>query len=500
MDDRAEILKNIRKCDMEKPFVFVSYSQEDSEVVWQDVLELQRRGFNVWIDKKNVDRKKETWTQDALNAIADTYCELVVFYVSSNSLVSEPCLDELRMIAAEQTRSHHYGNLQFVAVEVEPVDNIVSFGELVFEEIRSSESDKSVKHNKMDILNEFINEIFKGNNEKVRIRPWNVVHRKKDYYEEISGELPLAAKVYPECQEKEKCASEIDDSYKDCMELRTVVLPEGLEEIADDAFKGREDVLKVTVPSGVKRIGMDAFSECIHLESVKISEGITEIDTGAFRGCRNLREISLPKGLKKIGNFVFCDCKNLQSVKLPDSVAEMGFGVFQRCEKLKQIFVPKEVSEVRNNTFTGCTNLEYVILPEKVSLIGTQAFEDCIHLDTVWLPRYLKKIDYAAFQSCEQLRSITIPGHVEQIEPLAFADCCKLAKVTIRYGTQYIGGNAFGGCSMLKEISLPGSLKVIAAEAFSECDSLKSVSVPKGAKIGKNAFPAETKIEYYAGI
>ena len=42
------IINKIRKCDMSKPFIFVSYSNMDYELVHQDVLEFQRRGYNVW--------------------------------------------------------------------------------------------------------------------------------------------------------------------------------------------------------------------------------------------------------------------------------------------------------------------------------------------------------------------------------------------------------------------------------------------------------------------
>ena len=77
----SEILKQIISCDVQKPYIFVSYSSNDKEVVWADVLEFQKQGYNVWLDEKNLDKTKASWKEDALLAIQDMYCMLVVFFM-----------------------------------------------------------------------------------------------------------------------------------------------------------------------------------------------------------------------------------------------------------------------------------------------------------------------------------------------------------------------------------------------------------------------------------
>lgn len=46
------VLRQIAPCDIERPYIFISYSSADSDLVWRDVLEFQKRGFNIWLDEK----------------------------------------------------------------------------------------------------------------------------------------------------------------------------------------------------------------------------------------------------------------------------------------------------------------------------------------------------------------------------------------------------------------------------------------------------------------
>lgn len=62
-------LTKLQECDTEKPYTFVSYSWADTDIVYRDVLFLQSLGHNIWIDKKKMDARRDTWGEQALNAI-----------------------------------------------------------------------------------------------------------------------------------------------------------------------------------------------------------------------------------------------------------------------------------------------------------------------------------------------------------------------------------------------------------------------------------------------
>lgn len=187
----TEVLQEITPCNMQKPYIFVSYSSNDKELVWRDVLEFQRQGYNVWLDEKNLDKTKASWKEDALLAIEDMYCMLVVFYVSKSSLVSEACYRELSKTTEECSVALHFGPVKFIAIDVDEVGNIGDFTRNLHQSIFGNpDLAKDVKSKMMLTLHQFMKEFFDSNNEKVRVHPKNEPNRKMNYYEEIMASFP----------------------------------------------------------------------------------------------------------------------------------------------------------------------------------------------------------------------------------------------------------------------------------------------------------------------
>lgn len=184
-----KVIDRIQRCDMDKPFLFVSYSSMDQELVWRDVAEFQRRGYNVWLDERNLDKTKKDWKDDALEAIQDPNSILLIFYVSRHSLTSEPCYHELRETRSDMTkRMHKRQELKFIAVEAEPIGDLQKFADEVDDMIRADTSrDKAAIKAKIRTLSLFLEEFFQNNNARVRVKYKDDPSRegKRDYYEDI---------------------------------------------------------------------------------------------------------------------------------------------------------------------------------------------------------------------------------------------------------------------------------------------------------------------------
>lgn len=191
----SDILKAIQPCNMELPYIFVSYSAKDQARVWQDVLQFQQMGYNVWLDEKNLDKTQASWRSDALNAIRDMNCSLLVFYVSRHSLVSQPCYSELSCTVEEYTRAVHFGPVKFVAVDAEPISDIMEFSREVYTQIRKKDIPKAEKTSQAVTLHNCIEQFFNSNNEKVRVSTFTIPNRKMDYYEEITATFPEDTRV-----------------------------------------------------------------------------------------------------------------------------------------------------------------------------------------------------------------------------------------------------------------------------------------------------------------
>ena len=87
----------------------------------------------------------------------------------------------------------------------------------------------------------------------------------------------------------------------------------------------------MTIPEGVKKIGLGAFYGCASLTSVTIPEGVTEIGNMAFARCENLTSVTILAGVTKIGDWAFDGCASLTSVTIPKGVTEIGKDVFKNC-------------------------------------------------------------------------------------------------------------------------------------------------------------------------
>lgn len=70
--------------------------------------------------------------------------------------------------------------------------------------------------------------------------------------------------------------------------LRSVILEEGITEIGEMAFNNCNHLERVHIPSSVTRICDQAFERCRQLQSILIPESVKFISKSAFTGCDNL--------------------------------------------------------------------------------------------------------------------------------------------------------------------------------------------------------------------
>ncbi len=187
--DLQSLHKRLLPCDVNSPYIFISYSSDDREIVWNDVVELQSRGYNLWIDEPNLDKTKESWKLGALEAIDNINCKLLVFYVSQHSLFSEACLEEIERTRSEQTNRTHFGNVDFFAIECEQIGNIKVYIQSLKQQTENSNLDYIEKNKLLTILYDFSIKWFTPDNERVRIHSKSDPHRCSDYYQDIENVL-----------------------------------------------------------------------------------------------------------------------------------------------------------------------------------------------------------------------------------------------------------------------------------------------------------------------
>ena len=137
-----------------------------------------------------------------------------------------------------------------------------------------------------------------------------------------------------------------------------VVVPEGVERISFQAFKGCVGITKISLPKSVREIDAFAFSDCRSLKEVVWEDGIEEIGNSAFAGCESLKEILFPKTVRKIGECAFGECVNLFSISLNEGLEEIGENAFWDSSLLKKISIPGSLGKIGKNAFRCLEKLE----------------------------------------------------------------------------------------------------------------------------------------------
>lgn len=127
----------------------------------------------------------------------------------------------------------------------------------------------------------------------------------------------------------------------------------------------------------------DDFGFGDKITSVVLPDSVTRIGNNAFFGCTRLANVTIPESVTSIGHSAFAGCKALTDVKLPESVSSIGYFAFDGCESLMSVVIPKAVTDISKWAFISCCSLESVFIPESVTVIGDNAFSYCKSLVSI---------------------------------------------------------------------------------------------------------------------
>ena len=313
----------------------------------------------------------------------------------------------------------------------------------------------------------------------------------------------------------------VDDACDECRELENVVFPHSLREIGRHVFTRCGSLKSVTLPSELTKLGSDAFNGS-GLEKIFLPRSVKRFD-GAFSGCNALKRAEIEDGITRVDSSAFNGCASLVEVVLPASVVKIGSYAFRNCSSLARIVLPDGLKEIGSRAFAGCTSLEEIAVPDSVTKIGGYAFDGCKNLKRIKIRAGIV-LGVNALRGCEGLPSelvertkpekkATIPPEIVEVaterEAFDFRDEKTLAgmkggnaryiRIIVPDGVRTIGGGAFRGLNV-REIVLPDGLETIRAGAFENCVNFKRVYIPKSVKtVERNAFAGCKQLKIYCG-
>ena len=285
------------------------------------------------------------------------------------------------------------------------------------------------------------------------------------------------------------------DAFKDCTRMKRVVIPQGVRKIGEQAFYGCEQLEEVVLPDGLEEIRKSAFCRCKSLKRLLLPDSVYIIDDSAFKNCEALNEIRFPENMYVIGKMAFAFCVSLKTVRLPSDVREIHYTAFYGCDNLTEI--------VQSGTLIGDNHAFYELGFSKSVLYNTltsvmELFPDPIcnrdndedhkakyskrwlefyntdkthlkeELERVVIPRGIREIATDAFIGCEELREVVLPEGLEEIEPYAFANFPDVGCIRLPSSLRRISARAFEKCKIRKVIISEG-VEEIAPDAFLNC-------------------------------
>lgn len=169
-----------------------------------------------------------------------------------------------------------------------------------------------------------------------------------------------------------------------------------------------------------KKIEHGAFENCVNLREVVLEEGIEELGRYLFTGCEKLHQITVPDSVKRVTPDSFHRIPNLKLPVLNASGTEYIYCPPKLGEK--KVMITHGVRIIQRQAFDDFSALEEVILPNTLERIEWSAFR-YTSLKRVTLPESVKYVSGASFYGCGSLERVDIRCDSTAIQPFAFAEC-----------------------------------------------------------------------------
>ena len=230
-------------------------------------------------------------------------------------------------------------------------------------------------------------------------------------------------------------------------------IPDDVVEIGGNVLKDCENIDSVVIPDSVKRIHEEAFSGS-KIKMVIIGNGVTKLPDSCFSDCESLEEVDIPDNISSLGRSCFCNCKNIKTIRMSDTMTSLGASSFRGCTNLQNIKLGDSIETISEEAFLGCSKLAEISLPKSVNTIGEKAFSGCTNLQNIKLSDSIETISEEAFLGCSKLAEISLPKSIKAIGKKAFFGCSSLESVHYSNNVS-IGIDSFQGTLVKDNYLLP---------------------------------------------
>ena len=219
-----------------------------------------------------------------------------------------------------------------------------------------------------------------------------------------SGDLKLPEEIFG------RKITEIGSSSFMKSDVRTVIIPDTVENIIGIAFDDCENLEEIVFGKGVKSIDA-SIRECPKLHTVVLNEGLESIGQNCFSELPALKSIVIPSTVKEIGNGCFCN-GGLERIEFKGDVNRIDIG---RREFFNSEMAAREKYVIFGDGILFACGYDSgeIVIPRDVKTINGAFGKYWFHSGDIYIPESVVTIRQAAFWPKEST-NVYIPETVTE--------------------------------------------------------------------------------------
>lgn len=209
------------------------------------------------------------------------------------------------------------------------------------------------------------------------------------------------------------------------------------------------------------------LQDCIFLNEINLSQNLTSISDKMFKGS-NIRQIYLPSSIKEIGSEAFSNCGKLQSILIGKNCKKIGTNAFYENESLKEICLCCLIPPQYHSEFS---NMEYINVILNIPPQTLEVYKNATPWNNFWNIQESNKclseftiddITYEVIDSNKvEVVEINAKGDVIVPTSIVYEDCpFDVVSMAVKVGDEVTSLSIGAACQQIKKFSFTSNSKL----------------------------------------
>jgi len=206
--------------------------------------------------------------------------------------------------------------------------------------------------------------------------------------------------------------------------IKTITLPNSIEEISDDAFMECNGLQIRTFLNSFSHKYAEKHNIPLVILSDKQPVEISEVERTIENNQKTVTDwrktygkIAIFNETVKIGKYIGKDKKVIIPEKIgSNNVREIEEKAFYKNIDITEVVISEGISVIGDKAFYGCKNLFKITLPGTLKELGTDVFKECTSLRELIISEGQDCFYMWMIESCKTITDIYLPSSIDDLE------------------------------------------------------------------------------------